>query len=109
MEDPELEALRQKRMAEIQQQAQNQAVQEEQAQQFENQKQSALRKILTPEARDRLANIKLANPDQANAIEMQLIQLAQSGQLRSVVTDAMLREILQKMIPQKREITIQRR
>jgi programmed cell death protein 5 len=109
MEDPELEALRQKRMADIQKQQQNQAAQEDKAREFEMQKQSVLRQILTPEARDRLANIKLASPDQANAIEMQLIQLAQSGRLQGVITDAMLREILQQMIPRKREITIQRR
>jgi len=111
MEDPELEALRQRRMAEIQQQqsGNNQAAQEERAKQFEMQKQAVLRQILTPEARDRLANIKLANPEQANAVEMQLIQIAQSGRLQGVITDAMLREILQKITPQKREIKIERR
>ena len=109
MEDPELAALRQKRMAEIQQQAQQQAAQEAKAQQFEMQKQSVLRQILTPEARDRLANIKLANPQMADGVEMQLIQLAQSGRLQGVIDDAMLRNILAQITPQKREITIQRR
>lgn len=109
MEDPELAALRQKRMAEIQQQAQQQAAQEEKAKQFEMQKQSVLRQILTPEARDRLANIKLANPQMADGVEMQLIQLAQSGRLQGVIDDAMLRNILAQIAPQKREITIQRR
>ena len=109
MDDPELAALRQKRMAEIQQQAQQQAAQEEKAQQFEMQKQSVLRQILTPEARDRLANIKLANPQMADGVEMQLIQLAQSGRLQGVIDDAMLRNILAQITPQKREITIQRR
>ena len=109
MEDPELAALRQKRMAEIQQQAQQQAAQEEKAKQFEMQKQSVLRHILTPEARDRLANIKLANPQMADGVEMQLIQLAQSGRLQGVIDDAMLRNILAQITPQKREITIQRR
>ena len=109
MEDPELAALRQKRMAEIQQQAQQQAAQEEKAKQFEMQKQSVLRQILTPEARDRLANIKLANPQMADGVEMQLIQLAQSGKLQGVIDDAMLRNILAQITPQKREITIQRR
>ena len=109
MEDPELAALRQKRMAELQQQAQQQAAQEEQAKQFEMQKQSVLRQILTPEARDRLANIKLANPQMAEGVEMQLIQLAQSGRLQGVIDDAMLRNILAQITPQKREITIQRR
>lgn len=109
MGDPELEALRQKRMMELQQQAQNQAAQEEQAKQVENQKQSILRQILTPEARDRLGNIRLANPQMAETVEMQLIQLAQSGRLRGVVDDAMLKNILAQITPQKREINIQRR
>ncbi len=109
MEDPELAALRQKKMAELQQQAQQQAAQEEKAKQFEMQKQSVLRQILTPEARDRLANIKLANPQMAEGVEMQLIQLAQSGRLQGVIDDAMLRNILAQIAPQKREITIQRR
>src|SRR5574344_1188331 len=109
MEDPELEALRQKRMAEIQQQAQQQAAQEEKAKQFEMQKQSVLRQILTPEARDRLANIKLANPQMADGVEMQLIQLAQSGRLQGVIDDAMLRDILRQVAPQHREIKIERR
>ena len=109
MEDPELAALRQKKMAELQQQAQQQAAQEEKAKQFEMQKQSVLRQILTPEARDRLANIKLANPQMAEGVEMQLIQLAQSGRLQGIIDDAMLRNILAQIAPQKREITIQRR
>ena len=109
MEDPELAALRQKKMAELQQQAQQQAAQEEKAKQFEMQKQSVLRQILTPEARDRLANIKLANPQMAEGVEMQLIQLAQSGRLQGVIDDAMLRNILAQIAPQKREITIRRR
>ena len=109
MEDPELEAIKQRRMAELQQQAQSQASQQEQAQRMEAQKQGVLRQILTPEARDRLANIRLANPQMAESVEMQLIQLAQSGRLRGVIDDTMLRNILAQIAPQRREITIERR
>ncbi|MBR2254318.1 MAG: DNA-binding protein [Candidatus Methanomethylophilaceae archaeon] len=109
MDDPELMALRQKRMAELQKQAAEQAQQQEQAKQVEMQKQSVLRQIMTPEARDRLNNIKLANPQLADSVEMQLIQLAQSGRLRDVIDDAMLKKLLAQIIPQKREITIERR
>lgn len=109
MEDPELEAIRQRRMAELQQQVQSQASQQEQAQRMEAQKQGVLRQILTPEARDRLANIRLANPQMAESVEMQLIQLAQSGRLRGVIDDTMLRNILAQIAPQRREITIERR
>lgn len=109
MEDPELLALRQKRIAELQRQAQSQVAQEEQTQKFEMRKQSILRQILAPEARDRLSNIKLANPQLAESVEMQLIQIAQSGRLKSIIDDNMLKNILGQMMPQKREITIERR
>lgn len=109
MEDPELEAIRQRRMAELQQQAQNQAAQEEQAKRMEMQKQNALRQILTTEARQRLTNIRLANPHMADTVEMQLIQLAQSGRIQGIIDDTMLRNILAQITPQQREITIERR
>lgn len=113
MEDPELEALRQKRLAEMQASQQQAAMQqqaaENQRRQMEIQKQAVLRQILTPEARDRLSTIRLANPELSNSVEMQLIQLAQAGRLQGVVDDAMLRNILRQVAPQHREITIERR
>ncbi len=113
MEDPELEALRQKRMAELQNSQQQAAAQQQAAeqrrQQMEVQKQMILRQILTPDARDRLSNIRAANPEICNAVEMQLIQLAQSGRLQGVVNDDMLRQFLRQVSPQHREITIERR
>lgn len=113
MEDPELEALRQRRLAEMQANQQQAAAQqqaaEDQRRQMEVQKQAILRQILTPDARDRLANIRVANPQLAESVEMQLIQLAQSGRLQGVINDAMLRDILRKVAPAHREITIERR
>jgi len=109
MDDSELEALRQRRMAEMQQSGQQQAEAKERARQMEIQKQAMLRQILTPEARDRLSNVRVASPDIANMVEMQLIQLAQSGRLAGMVSDAMLRDILMRVTPQRREITIERR
>ena len=109
MDDHELEALRQKRMAELQQSGQQQEDAKERARQVEVQKQAILRQILTPEARDRLSNVKVANPEMANMVEMQLIQLAQSGRLSGIINDTMLRDILLKVAPQRREITIERR
>ncbi|NLL94980.1 MAG: DNA-binding protein [Thermoplasmatales archaeon] len=111
--DPELEALRQKRMAEVQANQQQQVAQqqaaEEQRRQFEAQKQAILRQILVPEARDRLSNIRVANPELADGVEMQLIQLAQQGRLQGVVTDEMLRNLLRQIAPKRREIKIERR
>lgn len=107
--DDELEALRQKKLAELQQNSQQQAAAEERAKQVEIQKQAILRQIMTPDARERLANVKIASPELANMVEMQLIQLAQSGRLADMVTDAMLRNILRQVAPQRREINIERR
>ena len=113
MEDPEVEALRQRRLAEMQANQQQAAAQqqaaEDQRRQMEIQKQAILRQILTPDARDRLANIRIANPQMAESVEIQLIQLAQSGRLQGVINDAMLRDILRKVAPTHREITIERR
>ena len=109
MDDSELEALRQRRLAEMQQSGHQQAEAKERARQMEVQKQAMLRQILTPEARDRLSNVRVANPEIANMVEGQLIQLAQSGRLAGMITDAMLKDILMRIAPQRREITIERR
>lgn len=106
MEDLELEALRQKRLAEMQA---GQQQMEDQRRQVEAQKQNILRQILTPDARDRLANIKVANPELANSVELQLIRLAQSGRIQGVINDTMLKDILKNLAPVRREITIERR
>ncbi|MHA1611202.1 MAG: DNA-binding protein [Promethearchaeota archaeon] len=88
-EDEELRKLREQRMAEIaqQQQAQQQqaAVQAQQQQSYDAQKQMLLMQILTSDARARLANIKLARPEFAETLELQLIQAFQSGSLRGKI------------------------
>ena len=88
-DDKELQKLREQRMAEMaqQQQAQQQqaAAQAHQKQTLDAQKQMLLAQILTSDARARLANIKLARREFAEALEMQLIQAFQSGSLRGKI------------------------
>ena len=118
----DLDEIRQKRMAELQaqqaaaQQAQQQqaAVQQQMQQQeaqaqFEAQKKQILGQILTPEARNRLANLRLTKPELVNQIELQLIQSAQAGSLRGKVTDEQLKVLLKQIAGQKREIKITRK
>ena len=112
----ELDEIRQKRMAELQAQqaaAQNQAMaqaQQQEAQaQFEAQKKQILGQIMTPEARQRLANLKLTKPELVSNIELQLIQSAQAGSLRGKVTDDQLKVLLRQIAGQKREIRITRK
>ncbi len=116
----DLDEIRQKRMAELQaqqaamqnqaqQQAAAQAQQQEAQAQFEAQKKQILAQILTPEARNRLGNLKLTKPEMVNQIELQLIQSAQAGSLRGKVTDEQLKVLLRNIAGQKREIKITRK
>ena len=108
-EDDELEAIRRRRVMEIQQEAQSRVVQEAQARQVEAQRQAVLRQILTPEARERLGRIELAYPEIAASVEDQLIALAQAGRVQQAIDDRTLQEILRRVVPRKREIKIERR
>jgi len=103
MSDEELEAIRQRKMAELQQQALKEQSQDQAVAEAQAQKDAILRKILTPEARARLSNIKMVKPEFAEQIEMQLIQLASSGRLRGQVTDEQLRELLVQLQGKERE------
>ncbi len=107
-DDAELEAIRKKQMAQLQQQQHSQAEQEAMKERADMQKQAAMRQIMTPEARERLARIKIAKPEFVEQVEAQLIMLAQSGQLQGQVTDQMLIQILERITPEKREINIKR-
>ncbi|MFX1285273.1 MAG: DNA-binding protein [Promethearchaeota archaeon] len=110
-EDPELEALRKRRLAQLKNEQLVQQQAEEQQRQIENQRQAILKGILTNEARERLANIKLAKPDYAITLENQLIQLAQTRRVSDKITDTQLKQLLQQLTKTKREskITFKRR
>lgn len=109
----DIEDLRRKRMEQLQQQAAQQAseaeAQEMQRQQFEAQKKQIMMQILSPEARSRLANIRLTRPEFVEQIELQLIQLAQAGRIKSKITDEQLKQLLKQLSGQKREINITRK
>src|SRR5215472_4069002 len=102
--DEELEAMRRRRMAELQRSSIEDQRRSQQKQQVERQKQSIIRQILTPEARQRLTNIKMVKPEFAEELEMQLIQLAQSGRLRGQVTDEKMKQTLEQHQGHRTEI-----
>jgi len=108
-DEDELEVLRQRKMQELQLQAQQEAMAREQAKQVDAQKQMVMRQLLTPEARERLANLRMTRPDVVESVENQLIMLVQAGRITQQIDDYTLRQILRKVMPQKREIKIERR
>jgi programmed cell death protein 5 len=77
MSDDELEAIRRKKLAQYQQRATDEQRQVQAEKDIEAQKQALLRQILSPEARQRLTNLKMIKQDFTDNLEMQLIQLAQ--------------------------------
>lgn len=107
--DEELDALREKRMKQLQQRLTQEQQQAEMQQQIEIQKQTLLRRILSTEARQRLTNLKMVKPKFAEQIELQLIQLAQTGRLKIPVTDDQLKKLLVQLQSQRRDIKIRRR
>lgn len=102
-DDEELDVIRQRKLAAMRDQAVQERIQEQQMEEAEARKDAILRQILTPEARSRLANIKMVKPQFAQQIEMQLIQLAGSGKLKGQVTDEQLRMLLQQIQGRERE------
>ncbi|HDJ96684.1 MAG TPA: hypothetical protein ENG45_01275 [Candidatus Aenigmarchaeota archaeon] len=66
-------------------------------QEFEILKKTVLRKVLTKEARERLGRIKLVKPELAAQIEIYLVQLYQSGQIKGIISDEQLKAILEKL------------
>ena len=106
--DEELAELRQRRYSDLQRAAIEEQRQSESRRQFEAQKQAALKLIMTPEARQRLTNIRMVKPDFAEQVELQLIQLAQAGRVKIPITDDQLKEALAKLQGSRKEIKIRR-
>lgn len=109
MSDEELQELRRKKLAALQRQMTDEQKSAQTEQQMEQQKQALLRSILTPEARQRLANLKMVRPDFTDQLELQLIQLAQQGKVPVPLGDEQLKKILVQLQGRKRETTITRR
>ncbi len=116
----DLDDIRRRRMEQLQQQQQMnqqqqgvdlQQMQQEQAAQekYEEDKKNALRQILSADARQRLANLRLTKPELVDQIEIQLISLAQSGSIKIPVTDETLKQILRETTGKKRDIHITRK
>jgi len=106
--DSELEELRRRKLSALRKQAAEEQRNTQVEQQLEEQKQALLRSILTPEARQRLTNLKIVKPEFIDQLELQLIQLAQTGKLPMPLADEQLKKILVQLQSRKRETTIRR-
>jgi len=108
MSDDELDQIRRRKLSSMQRRVNDEQRQSQEEAQIDAQKQALLRKILAPEAQQRLNNLKMVKQDFAEQIEMQLIQMAQTGKLPIPMSDAQLKQILIQLQSRKREPTIRR-
>lgn len=96
--DEELERLREKKLRELQEQAEARRRAEELA----AQRRLALKRILTPEAMARLDNLRIVRPELVEALEQQLLALASSGRIKLPITDEDLKQILAQIYERSR-------
>ncbi|MBP1449728.1 MAG: DNA-binding protein [Thermoproteus sp.] len=97
--EEELERLREKRLRELQRQAEERRRAEELA----AQRRSALKRVLTPEALQRLDNLRIVRPDLVGALEQQLLALAASGRIKLPIDEETLKEILAEVYQRSRK------
>ncbi|MCQ8893193.1 MAG: DNA-binding protein [Methanolinea sp.] len=112
MGDDELAELRRRKLAQLQQQAYEQQLMQEEAErqrQLDAQIHTVLLQIMEPAARERLNAIRLTRPDFARAVEQQLVLLAKSGRLTQKITDEQLKAILQQLQPARKDFKIIRK
>ena len=93
LSDEELEEIKKRKMLELQKKIEEERKKAEIAMQ----KRMLLHRILTPEARQRLDNLRLVKPELVEALENQLIALAQSGRIKVPITDEELKRILEEI------------
>jgi len=111
-DEEEIENIRRRKLEELQQQALQQQMAEQQQKQYNSQKYLIMRKILSPESRQRLENIRMVKPQFAEQIELQLIQLYQSGRLQGAVPlpDKAFKKLLEQIAAsdKKKEFNIKK-
>jgi programmed cell death protein 5 len=108
MSDEELDAIRRRKLSGYQQRASDEQRQAQAEKEVDSQKEALLRQILSPEARQRLTNLKMVKKEFTEQLELQIIQLAQVGKIPIPLSDAQLKQILLQLQSRKRETKITR-
>jgi len=105
----ELEAIRARKLQQLraQQETQREMQKQLQVEQALRQVDILVRKLLTPQAQDRLMNISLVDPELVQKLKIYLAQLYAAGQVKQM-DDGQLKEILLKLKSGQKDITITR-
>ncbi|XP_033195739.1 programmed cell death protein 5 [Bombus vosnesenskii] len=111
MSDPELEAIRQQRLAQLQSQyksnnVENKQAMEEKMHQMEDMKNSILTQVLSQSARARLNTLSLGKPEKGKMIEDMILNMAQRGQLPGKLGEKELISLLESVNQQTQRKTV---
>ena len=109
---PTLDEIRKKKLEELmrlqQEKLHQQAEEQAQIQQQIEYMESVVRQFLTKEALVRYGNLKTAHQEKALQMLIALFQAIQKGQIQNKIDDLMLKKILERLTPKKKEIRIKR-
>ena len=100
----EEENIKQKKMEEMKRQLENQQRQMDAEMQLD----SALKRVLTDDARERLNNVKLVNREVYMKAAQAIIYFANNSKVQGKLSDSEVKMLLQKLT-QKKEINIRRK
>ncbi|XP_029163642.1 programmed cell death protein 5 [Nylanderia fulva] len=110
MSDPELEAIRQQRLMQLQSQykgnnADNKQAMEEKMQRMEEMKHTILTQVLDQSARARLNTLCLGKPEKGKMVEEMILNMAQNRQLPGKLGEQQLINLLESLNQQTQRKT----
>ncbi|EFN63199.1 Programmed cell death protein 5 [Camponotus floridanus] len=111
MSDPELEAIRQQRLMQLQSQykdnnVDNKQAMEERMQRMEEMKHTILAQVLDQSARARLNTLCLGKPEKGKMVEEMILNMAQNRQLPGKLGEQQLINLLESLNQQTQKKTI---
>ncbi len=74
----------------------------QQVQELEKLKKVVMRKILTKEAIERMGRVRMVKPELATQLELYLLQAYQSDQIKTIIDDTKLKQILDSIVKKKK-------
>ncbi len=107
----ELEEIKRRKLAELQNQQEEQLQQAGEQQQMQaqiEQLEIVVKQFLTKEALQRFGNLKAAHQDKAIQLIVILGQAIQQNQIKEKITDEKLKEILKQLQTEKKDFKIKR-
>ena len=102
------EEWRAQRARDMQERTSPQKGDEESSAKAEQQLDALLARILTPEARTRLTNVKLIDAEKYMQVGQALLRMLQQGRVQGKVTDEQIKNLLLQLTP-KKDMTITRK